>query len=70
MTKDELMAARWRITVCATYDSPGTVRTGRQWLNRYMLRPWERGSDFCLVTDCSKTPCINPESVQDSPCLK
>lgn len=48
-TKDELMAARWRSKTCAPYDNPGTVRTGREWFNRYMLHPWERGSDFELV---------------------
>ena len=48
-TKDELMAACWRSKTCAPYDNPGTVRTGREWFNRYMLHPWERGSDFELV---------------------
>lgn len=48
-TKDELMSGRWRNKTCAPYDNPGTVRTGREWFNRYMLHPWERGSDFELV---------------------
>ena len=48
-TKDELMAAHWRSKTFAPYDSQGTVRTGREWFNRYMLHPWERGSDFELV---------------------
>ena len=48
-TKDELMAASWRITVCAPYDNPSTVRTGREWFNRYMLHARERGGDFELV---------------------
>ena len=48
-SKDERMAALYRITVCAPYDSPGIVRTGREWFDRYMMHPWERGSDFELV---------------------
>ena len=48
-TKDELLAAHWRSKTLAPYDNIGTVRTGREWFNRYMLHPWERPSDFELV---------------------
>jgi len=48
-TRDELMAARWRSTVCAPYDNRGTVRIGREWFDRYMLYPWEYGRDFELL---------------------
>ena len=48
-TKDELMAANWRNLKLAPYDNCGTVRTGKQWFDRYMLFAWERPSDFELV---------------------
>ncbi len=48
-TRDELMAARWKSKTCAPYDNPGTVRTGKEWFDRYMLFAWERPSYFELV---------------------
>lgn len=52
-TKDEQMAMRWEITVCTSYDNPGTIRTGREWFDRYMLYPWECGNDFRLCLEGS-----------------
>ena len=48
-TRDELMAAKWRSTKLSVYDNIGTVRTGREWFDRYMLLPWERNSCFEFV---------------------
>lgn len=45
-----LMSALWQLTVCCQYDGPGTVRTGREWFDRYMIFPWERRGDFVLVS--------------------
>lgn len=41
MSRDELMSMRWRLKCLARYDNPGTVRTGKEWLDRYLIAAWD-----------------------------
>lgn len=49
----ELMQARFMSLTLAPCDNRGTVRTGMDWFNRYMIYPWERPSEFEQVTNTS-----------------
>lgn len=44
----ELCKLKFKNNVCLLYDSIGTVRTGREWFDRYMIFPWEKGNDFSV----------------------
>ena len=45
MTDDSMRRLRlnYRSTLLLRYDNIGTVRTGCEWFDRYMVFPWERG---------------------------
>ena len=48
-TKKELMSATWMNNFIIHGDNRNTVRTGKDWFDRYMIYPWEKGSDFSEV---------------------
>lgn len=44
-TKQKL-TLKYRSKLLMVADSIGTIRTGQQWFDRYMIFPWERPSEF------------------------
>lgn len=44
--RETKMLRSYRLLKLARYDDIGTVRTGKQWFDRYMIYPWERPGDF------------------------
>jgi len=48
-TKEELMAAKWKNNILLPRDDRNTVRTGKEWNDRYMIYPWEKGRDYSEV---------------------
>ena len=41
------LALKYKSVLLLRYDNIGTVRTGQEWFDRYMIYPWER-ADFVL----------------------
>ncbi len=48
-SRDLLMSSRWMNNLLLPYDDRGTVRTGKEWFDRYMVFPWEKGNEFTKV---------------------
>jgi len=48
--KKELLSASWRNNILLPYDNRNTIRTGQEWFDRYMMYPWEKGTDFSLTS--------------------
>jgi hypothetical protein len=48
-TKEELLSAKWRNNILLPSDDRNIVRTGKEWFDRYMVYPWEKGKDFSEV---------------------
>jgi hypothetical protein len=46
MELDKWRTTKYRSKWLMVYDNRFTVRTGQEWMNRYMLRPDERPEDF------------------------
>jgi hypothetical protein len=46
--KAKLMEQKYRSTKLLHYDNIGTIRTGKEWFDRYMIYCWEVG-DFEVV---------------------
>jgi hypothetical protein len=45
MTKQEIkrrLSLMYKSTKLLPYDDIGTVRSGKEWFDRYMIYPWER----------------------------
>ena len=42
-TPDKRFSLMYKSTLLLPADNIGTIRTGKQWFDRYMIFPWERG---------------------------
>lgn len=42
---------KYKSLTLAPFDNIGTIRTEKEWFDRYMILPGERPKDFELVTE-------------------